>query len=97
MKVSAGSRGATACLRAAIARCLSPVLGTGISQYTLCEHVERFLPELFVFVTEPFVSVHNNFVERSVRLLFVARTMCRGTCNSQGSQTRMGFAFPFAT
>jgi hypothetical protein len=35
-------------------------------QQTLCERVERFLPELFVFVGVPGVPSHNQLAVRSV-------------------------------
>lgn len=36
-----------------------PYVGTATPQHTLCERVERFLPELFVFVAVPGVPAHN--------------------------------------
>jgi len=65
--------------------------------YTLCERVERFLPELFVFVAIPGVPAHNNLAERSVRPLVVARKISGGTRSPKGSQTRMGLASLFGT
>ena len=35
-----------------------PYVGTATPQHTLCERVERFLPELFVFVAVPGVPAH---------------------------------------
>jgi transposase len=66
-------------------------------QHTLCERVERFLPELFVFVAVPGVPAHNNLAERSVRPLVIARKISGGTRSPQGSQTRMGLASLFGT
>src|SRR5258708_19436891 len=60
--------------------------------YTLCERVERFLPELFVFVAIPGVPAHNNLAERSVRPLVVARKISGGTPNPQRSPTPLGLA-----
>src|SRR3989441_8121990 len=37
-----------------------PYVRTAAPQHTLCERVERFLPELFVFVAVPGVPAHND-------------------------------------
>jgi len=66
-------------------------------QHTLCERVERFLPELFVFVAVPGVPSHNNLAERSVRPLVIARKISGGTRSPKGSETRMGLASLFGT
>ena len=59
--------------------------------------MERFLPELFVFVAVPGVPAHNNLAERSVRPLVVARKISGGTRSPKGSQTRMALASLFGT
>ena len=74
-----------------------PYVGTDAPQHTLCERVERFLPELFVFVAVPGVPAHNNLAERSIRPLVVARKISGGTRSPKGSQTRMGLASLFGT
>ena len=74
-----------------------PYVGTATPQHTLCERVERFLPELFVFVAVPGVPAHNNLAERSVRPLVIARKISGGTRSPKGSQTRMGLASLFGT
>jgi transposase len=74
-----------------------PYVGTTTPQHTLCERVERFLPELFVFVAVPGVPAHNNLAERSIRPLVVARKISGGTRTPKGSQTRMGLASLFGT
>jgi transposase len=74
-----------------------PYVGTLAPQHTLCERVERFLPELFVFVAVPGVPAHNNLAERSVRPLVVARKISGGTRSPKGSETRMGLASLFGT
>src|SRR5712692_6338540 len=74
-----------------------PYVRTETPQHTLCERVERFLPELFVFVAVPGVPAHNNLAERSVRPLVVARKISGGTRSPQGSETRMGLASLFGT
>jgi transposase len=78
-------------------RLCQPYARTEAPQHTLCERVERFLPELFVFVAIPGVPAHNNLAERSVRPLVVARKISGGTRSSRGSETRMGLASLFGT
>lgn len=74
-----------------------PYAHSSAPQHTLCERVERFLPELFVFVAVPGVPSHNNLAERSVRPLVIARKISGGTRSPKGSQTRMGLASLFGT
>jgi len=78
------------------ALCL-PSVCTTAPQHTLCERVERFFPELFVFVAVPGVPAHNNLAERSVRPLVIARKISGGTRSPKGSDTRMGLASLFGT
>jgi transposase len=56
----------------------APYAHTKAPMHTLCERVERFLPELFVFVAVPGVPAHNNLAERSVRPLVIARKISGG-------------------
>jgi hypothetical protein len=74
-----------------------PYGDTSRPQHRLCERVERFLPELFVFVAVPGVPAHNNLAERSVRPLAVARKISGGSRSPKGSATRMGLASLFGT
>jgi transposase len=74
-----------------------PYAHTTAPQHTLCERVEHFLPELFVFVAVPGVPAHNNLAERSVRPLVIARKISGGTRSPKGSETRMGLASLFGT
>lgn len=67
----------------------APYVCTSAPLHTLCERVERFLPELFVFVARPEVPSHNNLAERSVRPLVIARKISDGSRSPNGSQTRM--------
>ena len=75
----------------------APYAHTCSPLHTLCERVERFLPELFVFVAVPGVPADNNLAERSVRPLVIARKISGGTRSPQGSQTRMGLFSLFGT
>jgi hypothetical protein len=74
-----------------------PSAHTLVPHHTLCERVEQFLPELFVFVAVPGVPAHNNLAERSVRPLVIARKISGGSRSPQGSHTRMGLASLFGT
>jgi len=75
----------------------APFVHTQTPMRTLCERVERFLPELFVFVAYPGVPSDNNLAERSVRPLVIARKISGGTRSPKGSTTRMGLASLFGT
>jgi transposase len=63
----------------------------------LCERIERFLPELFVFVAEAGVPSDNNAAERSVRHLVVSRKISGGTRSETGSETKSILASLFGT
>src|SRR5712692_1815776 len=75
----------------------APFVQTQTLMHTLCERVERFLPELFVFVAYPGVPSDNNLAERSIRPLVIARKISGGTRSPKGSSTRMGLASLFGT
>lgn len=74
-----------------------PFAHTLAFQHTLCERMERFLPEMFQFVAFPGVPAHNNLAERSVRPLVITRKMSGGSRSPRGSTTRMGLASLFGT
>lgn len=75
----------------------APYVGTSAPMHTLCERVERFLPELFVFVARPEVPADNNLAERSVRPLVIARKISGGSRSPNGSDTRMDLFSLFGT
>src|SRR5437763_16213638 len=75
----------------------APYVRTSAPMHTLCERVERFLPELFVFVARPEVPADNNLAERSVRPLVIARKISGGSRSPAGSQTRMALFSCFGT
>ena len=66
-------------------------------QSRLCERIERFLPELFVFVADPRVPADNNAAERSVREVVVSRKISGGTRSAQGSEAKSILASLFGT
>jgi transposase len=75
----------------------APYAHTSSPLHTLCERIERFLPELFVFVALPGVPAHNNLAERSVRPLVIARKISGGSRSPKGSDTRMDLFSLFGT
>ncbi len=75
----------------------APYTHTSSPLQTLCKRVERFLPELFVFVARPEVPSDNNLAERSVRPLVIARKISGGSRSPTGSQTRMALFSCFGT
>ena len=75
----------------------APYAHTGSPLQILCKRVERFLPELFVFVARPEVPSDNNLAERSVRPLVIARKISGGSRSPNGSHTRMGLFSCFGT
>lgn len=64
---------------------------------TLCERIERFLPELFMFVADPAVPADNNAAERSLREPVVSRKISGGTRSAKGSETKSILASLFGT
>jgi len=75
----------------------APYAHTASPLQTLCKRVERFLPELFVFVARPEVPSDNNLAERSVRPLVIARKISGGSRSPNASQTRMALFSCFGT
>jgi hypothetical protein len=69
-----------------------PYAHTDAPMHTLCERIERFLPELFLFVAVAGVPSHNNLAERSVRPLVIARKISGGSRSPKGSHPRMSLA-----
>lgn len=67
--------------------CREPTVS--VRQTTLAARMERYLPELFMFVADEAVPATNNAAERALRPLVVARKVSGGTRSAQGSRTRM--------
>ncbi len=63
----------------------------------LCERVERFLPELFLFVADPQVPPTNNAAERALRPVVVSRKISGGTQTGEGSTTKGTLTSTFGT
>jgi transposase len=74
-----------------------PFLGKEVPQRRLCERVEAFLSELFVFVAIPGVPSDNNGAERGLRHLVTSRKISGGTRSARGSDTKMILSTLFGT
>ena len=66
-------------------------------QAKLCRRIERYLPDLFVFVANPLVPSTNNAAERSLRHLVTSRKISGGTQSPAGTRAKMTLASLFAT
>ena len=65
-------------------------------QAKLCRRMERFIKELFVFVSDPAVPSDNNAAERSLRHLVTSRKISGGTRSGQGTDSKMTLASSLA-
>ena len=77
--------------------CAPYLKNEGAAQQRLCKRIERFLPELFVFVAYPEVPSENNAAERSLRHLVTSRKISCGTRSDQGTETKMLLSSLFGT
>ncbi len=66
-------------------------------QAKLCRRMERFIKELFVFVSDPAVPPDNNAAERSLRHLVTSRKISGGTRSEPGTESKMALASLFGT
>ena len=66
-------------------------------QAKLCRRIERFIKELFVFVSHPQVRSDNNPAERSLRHLVVSRNISGGTRSARGTDSKMTLASAFGS
>lgn len=75
----------------------APFVKTGQPMSVLCQRVEKYLPEMFMFVADPRVASDNNAAERSLRGPVVSRKISGGTRSAQGSETKSVLASLFGT
>ena len=81
-----------------LGRCARPFSNDDTApQAKLCRRIERFIKELFVFVSHPGVPPENNAAERSLRHLVVSRKISGGTRSERGTNTKMALASLFGT
>ena len=66
-------------------------------QGRLCRRIERYIKELFVFVSHPEAPSDNNAAERSLRHLVISRKISGGTRSQRGSDSKMTLASLFGT
>ena len=66
-------------------------------QRKLAARMQRFVEELFVFVTEPACPADNNPAERSLRHLVTSRKISGGTRSDKGTDTKMALSSLFGT
>ena len=66
-------------------------------QAKLCRRIERFIKELFVFVSHPDVPPENNAAERSLRHLVISRKISGGTRSERGTSSKMALASLFGS
>jgi len=74
-----------------------PFLRQPVPQRILAERMERFLPELFVFVEHPDTPPDNNAAERAIRPVVVTRQVAGGRRSRVGSDTVAVLQTLFAT
>jgi transposase len=75
----------------------APFVKTKQPMSVLCQRVEKYLPEMFMFVADPRVASDNNAAERSLRGPVVSRKISGGTRSEQGSETKSVLASLFGT
>jgi transposase len=75
----------------------APFVKTKQPMSVLCQRVEKYLPEMFMFVADPRVASDNNAAERSLRGPVVSRKISGGTRSAQGSATKSVLASLFGT
>ena len=66
-------------------------------QAKLCRRIDKFIKELFVFVSHPGVPSENNAAERSLRHLVISRKISGGTRSERGTNSKMALASLFGT
>ena len=64
---------------------------------TLCKRIDKYIDELFLFVTDPAVPSDNNPAERALRHSVISRKISGGTRSARGSNTKMVLASLFGT
>ncbi len=82
----------------ALLKLCQPFLGQAKApQRVLCQRIEKYIKEIFVFLSHPEVPSDNNAAERSVRHLVTARKISGGSRSEGGTAIRMTLATLFGT
>lgn len=74
-----------------------PHLDKNAPMKTLCQRIDKYQDELFLFIADPKVPTDNNSAERSLRHSVIARKISGGTRSDQGSTTKFILASLFGT
>jgi transposase len=74
-----------------------PYLTQDVPMKTLCQRIDTFQDELFLFIADPRVPSDNNQAERAIRHSVIARKISGGTRSEKGSCTRFVLASLFGT
>jgi hypothetical protein len=74
-----------------------PHLQSAAPMRKLCQRIDKFQDELFVFISHPNVPSDNNSAERSLRHTVISRKISGGTRSKRGSKTKFILASMFGT
>lgn len=74
-----------------------PYLSEDVPMKTLCQRIDKFQDELFVFISHSGVPSSNNSAERALRHSVISRKISGGTRSAKGSQTKFTLASVFGT
>lgn len=74
-----------------------PYLSKEAPMKTLCQRIDKYQDELFLFIADPRVPSDNNSAERSLRHSVISRKISGGTRSSKGSRTKFILASLFGT
>ena len=75
----------------------TPYLKKSVPQQTLCQRIDTYQDELFLFIADPRVPADNNSAERSLRHSVISRKISGGTRSEKGSITKFILASLFGT
>lgn len=74
-----------------------PYMYQAVPMQTLCQRIDAYQDELFLFIADPRVPSDNNSAERSLRHSVIARKISGGTRSEKGSTTKFILASLFGT
>ena len=74
-----------------------PFINKKVPQQTLCQRIDKYQDELFMFIVDPRVSPDNNSAERALRHTVISRKISGGTRTKKGSKTKFTLASLFGT
>jgi len=74
-----------------------PYINQDVPMKTLCQRIDKYQDELFLFIANPNVPSDNNSAERSLRHSVIARKISGGTRSKKGSKTKFILTSLFGT